>query len=467
MLSTPHQGTPVEYCAPAKIERGHSRDFYVPRDGGIRKTRANFAEQAATVNMVTQAVPTRPPANTSEPIQTADRKKDPTNQERGVIKGKDRKANTRVENNPIPANAEIAHRADVSRRKIMSVVSQQRSPRRSGESQQVDEGYPKHNSKPTRAHTKNLLTRKIVRALDERNFEGVADEPPTQEELMKTTSGQVREIFKRVFEKGDPMLEAALSRSSRARGHKVRGDELDELRPLLNKNNGYETHRTMTRRLIRVALRKVDEERSREKEGRGQTRRLKREARDTQFLAVERFEEQLTKEAFLQREQREEATLSALYPEAHDPKIQPDDPDNLLGRYPEARDRDEYFRRMKVKESREAVLSVLAQHEEGAALVEKIPSSAGEGNGDGKTYKGNPIDRRSLASLKRAIPLDDRYYEEHPAPTSEDYFTQEELERMKALKEFRENGGGEEIIPAELATPEVINNPSIPEIQLQ
>lgn len=447
MLSTPHQGTPVEYCAPAKIERGHSRDFYVPRDGGIRKTRANFAEQAATVNMVTQAVPTRPPANTSEPIQTADRKRDPTNQEKGVIKSKDRKVNTRVENNPTPANAEIAHRADVSRRKIMSVVSRQRSPRRSGEFQEADEGYPKHNSKPTRAHAKNLLTRKIVRALDERNFEGVADEPPTQEELMKMTSGQVREIFKRVFEKGDPMLEAALSRSSRARGH--------------------ETHRTMTRRLIKAALRKVDEERSRKKGERNEARRLKERASAMQFLAAERWGEQPTREVFLQRERQKEATLSALYPEAHDPKIQPDDPDNLLGRYPEARDRDEYFRRMKVKESREAVLSVLAQHEEGAALVEKIPSSAGEGNGDGKTHKGNPIDRRSLASLKRAIPLDDRYYEEHPAPTGEDYFTKEELEQMEALKEFRENGGGEEIIPAELATPEVINNPSIPEIQLQ
>ena len=382
----------------------------MPKNGGVSRTRTSYAEQAATVNAGAPAVPTRPPANTSEPIQTADRKRDPTNQEKGIIKGKDRKVNVRVKNSPIPVSAEIAHRTGLSRRKIMSVTSRQQSPRQPGEFRQVNEGCPRHNAKPTRAHTKNLLTRKIVRTLDERNFEGVADEPSTQEELMKMVSGQVREIFKRVFEEGDPILEAVLSRSSRARGHERAIEEgdpmLEETLSLSSRARGHETHRTMTRRLIKAALRKVDEEKSRKKEDRSETRSLKREASAAQFLAAERFEEQPTREALLQEERRKIDALLAIYPEAHDPMAQPEDTDDLLERYPEAADGEFYLRTLKIRESKTEKLLMPEGYGDDQIAIQKIRRAQG-GNGNGKNKKPQSRPdrdtRRALADLKREV----------------------------------------------------------------
>lgn len=97
-ISAPQQGVPVEYCAPARIERGHVGDLYEPM-GRERKQDKRFVDQVA------------------------DKQGARTDQEQGIRDNGGKKAKIRTENSPAPASTEIVLYAKDSRSKIRSTLS--------------------------------------------------------------------------------------------------------------------------------------------------------------------------------------------------------------------------------------------------------------------------------------------------------------------------------------------------------
>lgn len=171
------------------------------------------------------------------------------------------------------------------------------------EAQLQDAGCPRRHAKPTRAHTKNLLEREIVRALDKKYTEGKCQrgetrEYPAPEKLERMVAKKTRTVLGQTMPANNPVRKASKELSGRSFGDGV-------------------THGTITKKLLSTAFRRADEAKSREKEERNEVRELKEGAFAAQFLETEEdlYAEAalLAEEKLLWEEERKSDELPSLF----------------------------------------------------------------------------------------------------------------------------------------------------------